>query len=72
MRGMSAPGPAAKSAAIVWAVVATFVVVALLGIGAMFLGGSKTRNLFGASADALAGPESVVPVRRDAGSELQR
>lgn len=60
---MTTPGPAAKSAAVIWAIVVTFVIVVLLGIGAVFIGGSKTRQLFDASADALAGPDIV----RDAG-----
>lgn len=65
---MTTPGPAAKRAVLLWAIVVTVVLVGLLGIGAVFIGGSKTRNLFGASADALAGPEVV----RDAGAELPR
>ncbi len=65
---MTTPGPVAKRAVLLWAIVVTFVLVALLGIGAVFIGGSKTRNLFGASADALAGPDHVA----DAGAELRR
>lgn len=61
---MTTPGPAAKRAVLLWAIVVTFVVVVLLGIGVVFIGGSKTRQLFDASADALAGPDIV----RDAGA----
>lgn len=63
---MTTPGPAAKRAVLVWAIVVAFVVV-LLGVGAVFLGGSKTRQLFDGSADALAGETAP-----DAGSVFAR
>lgn len=52
---MTTPGPTAKRAVLLWAIVVTFVLVGLCGIGAVFIGGSKTRQLFDGSADALAG-----------------
>ena len=63
---MTTPGPAAKSGVILWAIFVLVMLVVVIGVGAVFLGGSKTRALFGASADALAGPERVKPA--DAGS----